>query len=305
MSTSMNVATVYLTGVLSEKYGFDKSEALAWLGLAGEEPKRKGVVPPEKRKKKVPMPWLGAELEGGCQALSYNLGLFTQCEGEVKGGRYCVKCEKARGENNGESAYGTVEERKNPEFAGGGGKGLVPYGNVLEKKGISRETAEEYARSKGVEIPSEMFAVVKKKRGRPKKVSVEVTDTDEEGQQKKKRGRPKKKATEENPVDLIANLVAQVDESPEKSGGLGAEVLPEKDGGSPEKYQELVEEEPVEDSPTDTVTEFTHNGKTYFRSTSTAMLYDSETQDPVGQWNEEKGVIIELEVDFGSDDGES
>ena len=190
------------------------------------------------------------------------------------------------------------------EFTGAGGKGVVPYGNVLEKKGITREKAKVYAKEKGVEIPEEMFAVVKKKRGRPKKVSVEVTDTDEE-EPKKKRGRPKKKITEiENPVDLIANLVAQAEKSPAEAQA----VLPEKSGGLavfPEKDKELEEEEPVEDSPTDTVTEFTHNGKTYLRSTSTGMLYDSETQEPVGQWNEEKGVIIELKVDFGSDDEES
>ena len=195
------------------------------------------------------------------------------------------------------------------EFKGGGGKGVVPYGNVLEKKGITREKAMVYAKEKGVEIPEEMFAVVKKKRGRPKKVSVEVTDTDED-EPKKKRGRPKKKSTEiDNPVDLIANLVAQAEKSPEKSGGLAAEaqavlaekseVLPEKSEVLPEKDEELVEEE-VDDSPTDTVTEFTHNGKTYLRSTSTGMLYDSETQDPVGQWNEETGSVIK--IDFGSDD---
>ena len=128
-----------------------------------------------------------------------------------------------------------MEDRKKKDFKGWEGKKVVGYGNVLEKKGISEENAKEYARKVGVEIPEEMFEVIKKKRGRPKKVSVEVVDTDEE-KPKKKRGRPKKVSAEINPVDLIANLVAEA-----------------------EKVEKRGEEEAVDDdTPTDTVLSLIH-----------------------------------------------
>ena len=48
---------------------------------------------------------------------------------------------------------------------------------------------------------------------------------------------------------------------------------------------------------TDTVREFIHEGKKYLRSISTQMLYDPETEEPVGQWDEETGSIIKLELE--------
>ena len=258
---------------LSKEYGFNLEEGMLLLERKGVV-ERKGVGGRVKRRRGgVPLPWVGLVREGGCKGLEYNNGLFTQCElgGEYEG--YCKKCKKYREENNGKCRYGTVEDRKKKDFKGWEGKKVVGYGNVLEKKGISEENAKEYARKVGVEIPEEMFEVIKKKRGRPKKVSVEVVDTDEE-KPKKKRGRPKKVSAEINPVDLIANLVAEA-----------------------EKVEKRGEEEAVDDdTPTDTVTEFTHDGKKYFRSTGTNLLYDIESEEPVGQWDELTGKILKLDL---------
>ena len=64
-----------------------------------------------------------------------------------------------------------------------------------------------------------------------------------------------------------------------------------------EETGELMEEEPVDDdTPTDTVSEFTHEGKKYYRSMGTNLLYDIETEDPVGQWDELTGKILKLDL---------
>ena len=322
--------------LLSEKYGFNLEEGLGLLessgvcvgecrglgsvseGVGGSVSKgvrgsvSKGCV----GKGSVPLPWIGLVREGGCKGLKYNNGLFTQCElgGEYSG--YCKKCKKYRDENNGVCRYGTVEDRMKKDFNGWEEKKVVGYGNVLEKKGISREKAKEYAKEVGMVIPEEMFEVIKKKRGRPKKVSVEVVDTDEE-KPKKKRGRPKKVSAEINPVDLIANLVKEaekVEEPVEKAVEKPVEKAVEKPVKKPvkkpveetvekavekavEETGELMEEEPVDDdTPTDTVSEFTHEGKKYYRSMGTNLLYDIETEDPVGQWDQLTGKILKLDL---------
>ena len=302
--------------LLSKKYGFNLEEGLRLLESSGVcvgesrgESRGEGSVSEGVGgsvgkgcvgKGCVPLPWIGLVREGGCKGLKYNNGLFTQCElgGEYSG--YCKKCKKYRDENNGVFRYGTVEDRMKKDFNGWEEKKVVGYGNVLEKKGISREKAKEYAKEVGMVIPEEMFEVIKKKRGRPKKVSVEVVDTDEE-KPKKKRGRPKKVSAEINPVDLIANLVKEaekVEEPVEKAVKKPVEKAVKKPVEKPvEETGELMEEEPVDDdTPTDTVSEFTHEGKKYYRSMGTNLLYDIETEDPVGQWDELTGKILKLDL---------
>ena len=135
-----------------------------------------------------------------------------------------------------------------------------------------------------------------------------MVDTDEE-KPKKKRGRPKKVSAEINPVDLIANLVKEaekveepVEEAVEKAVEKTVEKAVKKAVKKPvekavEKTGELMEEEPVDDdTPTDTVSEFTHDGKKYYRSTGTNLLYDIESEEPVGQWDELTGKILKLDL---------
>ena len=309
--------------VLSQKYGFKLDEALLLLGetikstsdVKKEPAPREDAVSkkktssgaprgPRKKRGTVPLPWTGVVREGDCWALTYNNGLFTQCERKACSGiKYCDGCEKNRQENNGMCRYGTVEDRMKKDFSGADGKKLVQYGNVLEKKGISREKAENYAKEVGVKIPEEMFEVIKKKRGRPAKVSVEVSDTSSEGV----RGcPPKKKGGGVSGEDLIGNLVACASgETPERPlrgeelGELGGEEL----GELGEKSWENPEEGGSGVSPdTDTVTEFIHEGEKYLRSISTEMLYDPTTEEPVGQWDESTGSIIKLDLDSGDEE---
>ena len=66
----------------------------------------------------------------------------------------------------------------------------------------------------------------------------------------------------------------------------------------------VVEEEEEEEVPEVSVVKFAHGGKTYLKS-SENILYDPETQDPVGMWNEETQSIDEVELteeDYESED---
>ena len=234
MNSSLNRGCELLVLELSKKYGFDPNEALEYLGVqyrtvglnsekvVGGEAANKVVGEKKKRKKCIPMPWTGIVCKENCQALDYNNGLFTQC-GSAKelGKNYCEDCVIKQEENNGYLEYGTVEDRMKKDFQGKGGKGVIPYGNVLQKKKITREEAQAAAREKGVEIPEHYFEVEVRKRGRPKKVSTAVEDTPE----KKKRGRPGKRvgvtvvSEGGNTVDLIRN-VAGLSGSGSASSGL-------------------------------------------------------------------------------------
>ena len=258
---------------LASKYKFDSEEAMRYLGLNGVKQKEIGLVKEKEndavvkkkgsRKKKVPLPWTGKVCEERCAALCYNNGLFTQCD-EKKGAdsNYCGECINSKDENNGYFVYGTVEDRLKEDFNGKGGKGLIPYGNVLKKKNITREEALAAAAAAGVELTEECFNVEVRKRGRPKKVSVAVDDTPE----KKKKGRPgKRKTTTVDDTDIIRGVV--------------------------EKQEEEDEEEEEEEEEEITVSEFTHDGKKYLRS-SDNVLYDADTQEILGTWDEEKKIII-------------
>ena len=301
MNRSLNRGCELLVLELSVKFGFSAEEGMKHLGLVlggggvvGCERKKVGCEK-KKRKKCIPVPWTGKVCKENCGALEYNNGLFTQCGSKKEMGKdYCVNCIKRQEENNGELEYGTVEDRVKKDFQGKGGKGVIPYGNVLKKKNISREEAEKAAREQGIEIPEKEFEVVVRKRGRPKKVSTSVEETPE----KKKRGRPGKRnatvVSEENPVDLIGNLAKMASvKSPVKSPVKLPEKLPEKlPVKLPEKSVELQEEE--EDDDDITVQEFTHKGIKYLRSDEN-VLYDPTTQDVLGVWDENTQTIMEAQ----------
>ena len=286
MNSSLNKGCVLLVLELAKRYEFDSGDALRYLGVEGGVKGCSSGDKKKKRKKSIPLPWTGAVCVENCRALEYNNGLFTQCGSGKELGDYCGDCIKKKEENNNEFEYGTVEDREKKEFRGMGGKGVIPYGNVLKKKKISREEAEAAAREKGVEIPEHLFAEEVRKRGRPKKISTAVEDTPE----KKKRGRPGKRSAtvvcEENSVDLIKNLANMTSEtsaakSPAKSLGKTVEV--------------------EEDDNEITVQEFTHKGISYLRSDDN-VLYEPTTQEVVGVWDENTQTIMEAQEESDEDE---
>ena len=155
--------TRIMIGALAERFDFDVEEAIRFL-LEDEEiipkPKKKVPVRPKTQHpqpKKIPLPWLGIVQEEKCHALNLNYGLYTQClRDPIFGGKYCDKCCHKQ-------EHVTIEDRKDPGFNGKGKKSVVLYGLVLKNRNITREEAEEYAKSIGIAIPNHEFEIDKRK----------------------------------------------------------------------------------------------------------------------------------------------
>ena len=202
--------------LLSEKYGFDRTEALEYLKVSEiEVVKAKKEKAPKKEKVVVPkkpeflLPWCGTSVAGWCGAIRYNKGLYTQCTQKCKGGsEFCTTCLKHV--TDGMPQYGLVSERNNEGWTAPNGKSPVNYANVMDKLKngddvVTQEMAVAEAAKFDWTIPEEQFVKTKTRKGRPAKAKAEKTE-------KKTRGRPKK----QKPVtaggagdDLIAQLVAQ------------------------------------------------------------------------------------------------
>jgi hypothetical protein len=228
----------------------------------------------------VILPWCGEVIEGNCVCLKLNSGLHTQCRKRRDGiGEYCNSCSVSVRKNGGVVVYGTVSDRLScgiEEYKDNRGKKAVSYMSIMRKLNISRLDAEREAGKLGWVIPECHFEEIK--RGRPKK-AVKVDEKVEECSEKKKRGRPRKeKEVVSNRVgeDLIASLLTEQVNTKE-------EVVIIKD----------VEKEEEEEEETKVI-KVELCGKMYLR-TEGNMLYDCDSHDAVGMWNEEKKSIDELE----------
>ena len=203
--------------VLSEKYGFDREEALALVKVAEMEvTKGKKAKAPKKEKVVVPkkpsflIPYCGSTVETWCKAVRYNKGLFTQCTNACKGETFCKTCQKSV--TDGMPQYGLITERGNEGWTAPNGKAPVNYANIMGKlkngeESVTPEMAMEEAAKFGWTIAEEQFTKSSTRKGRPAKAKAEKAE-------KKTRGRPKK----EKPMqqggagdDLIAQLVAQAE----------------------------------------------------------------------------------------------
>ena len=105
----------------------------------------------------------------------------------------------------------------------------------------------------------------------------------------------KKNKKEETAAPVVEKVAAPVVEK------VAAPVVEKVVTSVVEKVAEPVEEEEEQEV---SVVKFEHAGKTYLKS-SENILYDPETQDPVGMWNEETQSIDEVELteeDYESED---
>jgi hypothetical protein len=135
----------------------------------------------------LPLPYDGVMREGNCYGLEMNGGLMTQCWSEkLNGDVYCKRCRTQASKNeSGKPSVGDIRDRikvsaleyKHPKT----GRQVVPYINVMKKKNITLEEAEEEAKKYGVNIEAEQLEEREQKRGRPA--------TKKEVAEKKKQGR--------------------------------------------------------------------------------------------------------------------
>jgi hypothetical protein len=172
---------------LAVEFGFDVEEARACL------------------MKKVKVPFVKV-IEGQCDGLKMNGGLFTQCTNKpMATGALCKTCQK-QADASGKPTCGLASEREAEGEAWRDPKGRAPvaFGKVMQKEGLNQEVVErEMTRLFGKGDYSALFAMPEKKTTKKAK---------KEDGEKKQRGRPKKNkevvALAEGD-DLIATLIAQ------------------------------------------------------------------------------------------------
>jgi hypothetical protein len=153
----------------------------------------------------IPLPYSGLVVEGNCNCVKKNRGLYTQCGSVKEVGEMCRRCD---GEVKRKGAiFGTMKERSLVgimEYKDSKGNGPVSYLKVMRKLKLSREEVEGEALRRGVVIDAVHFEEGKSKRGRP---SLEVKEVKEV----KGKGRPSKSKKvlelEDETVDLFANMV--------------------------------------------------------------------------------------------------
>jgi len=287
-------------GRLSEGGYGKKEEMLKCLsGISRFESSEKCVSSSEKCVSSLKkLPWCGEKKEGNCSALKKDLGLYTQCKKECSG-EYCLGCLKLIDQNGGICPYGTVSERLKcgmMEYKDPQGKSPIAFTKIMKKLNISREEVESEGKRLGISIPECHFEETKEKgRGRPKK-DTSADDTASEtsvslalvsSTEKKKRGRPKKEK------EIISNNAGE-----DLIASLMQDILPTI------KTQELEKElEPEEEEEEETthVEKFEFNGITYLKSEDN-VLYDINSHEGIGIWNEETKEIENLPDDDDDED---
>ena len=280
---------------ISSKYGLDISEVKKEIGLdvkiVNEKEKNK------EKEKKIMLPFCGRIDDERCQGIKINYGLYTQCENNIFQKNLCKTCHKQSEKNSdGKPNYGTIDERLDKNYKDKNGKQPIKYSKFMDKMNITREMAEKEAEEQGVTIPEEEFEIKKTSRGRPKK-STSTTDTSDEESiaEPKKRGRPpkEKKVIENGNVgdDLIKNLIEEANKSEPKK-----EATPEpKKEATPEPKKEATPQPDNDDESDDeeetVVVPFTFKGVKYLKA-SDNTVYDINTHEEVGVWDEEKQEIV-------------
>tara|TARA_Y100000389_G_C17369348_1_gene468131 strand:+ start:41 stop:928 length:888 start_codon:yes stop_codon:yes gene_type:complete len=271
---------------LGEKYGFDIEEGMGHVKISGIRMKVQEVKREEKRG--VVLPFCGKIENGKCHGIRLNHGLYTQCTNDatIMEREYglCKTCNgQAEKNSDGRPTYGYIKERLDmgKDYRDKKGKAPTNYGNIMEKLNITRREAEREAANQGVEIPEEQFQVIKGTRGRPKKSTI-ANDTsgsedDQSTETKRGRGRPKKEKTvkEANGEDLIKNLVEESQRNEKK------------------EINEKPEEEEDEDEEELAVIEIIIKGKKYLKAGDNTV-YDRETHEEIGMYDEENDRIIEV-----------
>ena len=272
---------------ISRKYGLDISEVKKEIGLEVKIVNEKEKN--EEKVKKIMLPFCGRIDEERCQGIKINYGLYTQCENNIFEKKLCKTCHKQSEKNSdGKPNYGTIVERLDKNYKDKNGKEPTKYSKIMEKMNITREMAEKEAEKQGVTIPEEEFEIKKTGRGRPKK-STSTTDTSDEESiyEPKKRGRPpkEKKVIENGNVgdDLIKNLIEEANKSEPKK-----EETPEQ---KKEATPQPDNDDESDDEEETVVVPFTFKGVKYLKA-SDNTVYDINTHEEVGVWDEEKQEIV-------------
>lgn len=218
--------------------------------------------------KEVKLPWCCVDVSR-CVRIEKNGGLYTQCERKKEKGEECKVCSKK------EKKYGDVIDREKVgvmEYMDSEGKGPIQYMKVMKKNGWTKERVLLEGKIMGVEVPLCHFEEDVGKRGRPRKSSVEKGV--EKSVELKKRGRPRKEKKSSNIAgeELIASLLKEREESVK-------DVVVETEEAKKRCEEDVEEEEET------VVVKYEIGGVTYLKTVEN-VLYDMESHELVGVWNE-------------------
>ena len=293
-------------------YNFDSKEALIKFNLEKEKVKVKV------KKSNILLPFDGTKKEGCCNGVVKNHGLYTQCTKKVDG--FCKSCEN--------QPYGNIDQRLNTglyEYKDPKGKSPKNYLEVLKKKKISKEEIMSLLSRENLVVAEAHLVECpeKVKRGRPKKEKEPKESSGKKGRPKKE----KKVVTMTNQEDdLFATLVAQAqaqaqvqvsvpvpvpiesqvesqvekevvkpNKTKEPKETTGKKGRPKKENKTVEVNSEAVANEVtskvvVEEETPDVVKKFEFEGKSYYKSKKSGIIYNMD-QEVVGKWNEENNKI--------------
>lgn len=282
-------------------------------------------------KGKFPLPYNGKKIEGCCEGIKHNEGLLTQCRVAIKGeSSLCKTCENQGKKNGtGKPTYGTITDRLKVgimDYVAPSGDRPVKYQKVMKKYNLSKEDVLEEAKKACMDINEihlneEIMDEEERKRGRPKVEEKETTKAETSG----KRGRPKKasKVVELGGDDLFSAIIENSNTSsePNVAPNVAPNVVPNVAPIVEPNVEKVVEkcdeeasvesstndatedveeeEEEEEEEEADVVKKITFKDKQYLKSKKSGVIYDIETQDMIGEWNDETG-----EIDFYEEEEE-
>ena len=258
---------------LGEEYNFDIEE--------GKKKVKVEVVKRcEKSESKIVLPYTGTIIDGRCNGIKANYGLYSQCMNYKAKKGYCLTCYKQSEKNvDGKPNNGNITDRT-MDYKDKNGKIPVKYIVVMKKMNLTREMVECEAQKLGIRIPEEEFEMPKTQRGRPKK----STPSDAPIEQKK-RGRPRKeKKVIENGNecdDLIQNLVKQAQKQDDNNAV--ADVQPEPNPNVDIQQDDSSETDEEEEEETSVVI-FKIGDVNYLKAADNT-LYDFKTHEVIGVWN--------------------
>ena len=295
-------------------YNFDGKEALIKLNLEKEKVKKE-------KKSKMLLPFDGKKKEGCCNGIVKNNGLYTQCPKKVEDG-FCKTCESQPYGNIDQRLSVGVYEYKDPKGKSPKRYLEVLKKKNIGKEEIESWLVRENIQVAEAHLEESQEKV---KRGRPKSEKKVKEPTGKKGRPKKEKKVIETPNQEDDLfASLVAQAQAQVQvevqveevvvakevvnevakevvkaEKPKKvkaakepKEATGKKGRPKKEnkpvevnGGSEVVTAKKLKVE-VEEETADVVKKIEFEGKQYYKSKKSGIIYNME-QEVVGKWNEE------------------
>lgn len=290
--------------IICNKYNIDKTDAVRELTDQGIKLKTSIKH----------FPWNGVPDTNCCQGIKFCGGLFLQCKNkkDKDNENYCSFCSKQSEQNeHNKPNCGNVQDRMLVpalDYVDPKGRKVMPFSTYMKKKNIDRDLAEIEANMKNINIEEEQFIEVVVRRGRPKKNQ----SNQEAPKAEKRRGRPKKETqttpppanpepTTDQNTDNTENVdnTDNTDENTDNVDNTDENTNENKECEEANERGEHDEDESMgsdnndsEDASEIEVETFEYMGTEYLRS-DTGEIYNKETHDMMGNWNNET-----KEIDF-------